>query len=72
MPRLQLRYVDVQLTDPHFAGNENPAPLVDPPQPFELADDESIAAINERYEYGGTLGHFATLYARVWISRAVT
>lgn len=68
--RLSLRYVDVQITEPHAVGDSAAPPLVDPPQEFEIADGggENIVAVNQWRTYTGTLGTDETLYARVWIS----
>lgn len=71
MSRLSMRFVDVQITEPQFAADPSPPTPLEPPQEFDLADDEKIAFIGEHWTYSGVLNHDGTLHARLWIQRVV-
>lgn len=60
----RLRYVDVDMTEPHFAGNPEPETQLAPEITLELG--ERIVSVNGHYREDRM--SYLTVVARVWIT----
>lgn len=65
---MRIRFVDVQVTEPQFAGDESGDKPLDPPASFDLGDGEEVASVTQFVIPSGTMGSTLTIFARVWIT----